>query len=132
MNKEISFTEKNSFVQREARPEMFNKDFDTFKKVFKGHALISEIEKANQFTKQALHERLILTLFQAKTPAEILEARGTKVKQPVKTTPVKSGIKALNWKGVKDLAKELNISIKGKKRQQLEQEIEDAQKKSKE
>lgn len=131
MSKEVTFAEKNSFIQREARPDKYKADLVSFKKVFPNNVLIPALEKTNEYNRQGLHERMLLTLLQAKTPAEILQMRGEEGIKPVKSTNTpaapKTGLAAMQWREVQKLAKELGVSIWHKTRPQVQEEIEAAQ-----
>jgi hypothetical protein len=125
----IPFAEKNSFIQREARPVKFDQDLKLFKKVFPDHKLIPVLENKNKYNSQQLHERMLLTLLQAKTPAEI-RGKSKTAPPPVDNTS-KTGLDAKSWNEVKALAKELKISSYRKSRPTLQLEITEAQKKNK-
>jgi len=141
--KEVSFHEKNSFVQREARPEQFNADLKTFKKVYPNHPLIAELDNKNTHNSQVLHERMLLTLLVAKTPNEITEARAksvvkteaTKEADKPKSSPAVKAkqetteadtvltteyVSNLKWNDLKKVLKQYNISTYRTKRPELE------------
>lgn len=125
MLREIPFTEKNDFIQREAKSIHFDQDLKLFKKVFPNHGLIPELENKDPYVAQNLYERMLLTLLQARTPEDILSARGAT--PPVPKAPdapePKTGLDAKPWPEIKLLAKELELSTYRKSRPELEVEI---------
>lgn len=125
MSREIPFTEKNDFIQREAKSVHFEQDLKLFKKVFPEHGLIPELERKNSHVAQKLHERMLLTLLQAKSPEDILSARGAKPaapKAPDAPEP-KTGLYAKTWPEIRLLAKEFELSTYRKSRLELQAEI---------
>jgi hypothetical protein len=73
--KQISFSQKNSFIIRKKDSSHFSRDLELFKKHFPAHDLNTELARANRFSYGNLDGQMLYFLLDEVSPEKILENR---------------------------------------------------------
>lgn len=92
--KKISFQEKNNLIVKHKNGEYFSKDLELFKKHCPGHALNTELAKANKFSYARLDGLMLSYLLDVVSIEEIIENRTQEV-QPKPESRTEDAIRSL-------------------------------------